>query len=185
MFVLWSFMVVSCTLASRSALKPWIQYHLHSKFFSGLQYRWLNGYLSSITKEWEYYKRVHTLLVEVKIQFCHEISEDPVCKRKLALWKIICLNRKRINSALNIYLHLNNIWIDDFTWCITDPFGYMCLNLLIKISCCSFCWWKRYPVRIFSRDTLNAGEKVDARFQPDQSFICCFILHPETSADKN
>ena len=81
---------------------------------------------------------------------------------------------KGINSVLNMYLHLNNIWSEDFTWCITDPFWYMRLNLLIKISCCTFCWWKRYPVSIFSRDTLNAGEKVNARFQRYQS---CLLFH--------
>ena len=149
------------------------------------QYRWLSEYLSSITTERECCKTVYTVPGYSVSWLSYAISKDPVCKRKLTPWKIICLNQKRINSVLNMYLHLNNIWSEDLTWCITDPFGYMCLNLLIKISCCSFCRWKRYPVSIFSRDTLNAGEKVNARFQRYQSFVCCFILHPETSANEN
>ena len=69
---------ISCTWASRSPLKPWFNIIYTVNFFTVYQYRWLSEYLNSITKEWEYFKRVHTVLVEVKIQFCHEISKDPV-----------------------------------------------------------------------------------------------------------
>ena len=91
-------------------------------------------------------------------------------------WKILWLNQKRINSVLNIYLH-KFIWSDDFTWSITDPFWYMCLNLPIKITCWSFCRRKRYPVIIFSRNTLYSG-----RVESVSSLTWCLFFRPRIQA---
>ena len=61
----------------------------------------------------------------------------------------------------------------------------MCLHILVKIFCGIFCRRESHLVNIFDRNTLNAGETVNARFQLDKSFVDCRILHPEASANKH
>ena len=102
------------------------------------------------------------------------------------VWKIICLNQKRINSVLNIYLHLKNIWNDDFTLSITNPFWNMCLNFLIKISCLPFVD-KRDILSVFSAETLwTQGKRLTRDSSAiNRSFVVSFFTqrHPQTKTN--
>ena len=72
------------------------------------------------------------------------------------------------------------------TWVrMADPFWNRCAYILVMIFCTMFCRRRSHLVKIFSRDTLNAVKTVKARFLCDESFVCCFIRHPENPAGEN
>ena len=77
-------------------------------------------------------------------------------------WRWVTLRKHLKMYVWTLPVGLDKLYL---TWVrMADPFWNRCPYVLVMIFCTIFCWRRSHLIKIFSRDTLNAGKTVKARF---------------------